>query len=74
MTGGLFHEPSVGTASKVFPKFQPGLMAAVHSAAVKGVNVPLQVRTVAAATAAAVGAAQPELETISYQVRRTLYL
>lgn len=24
-TGGLFHEPSVSTASSVLPRFQPGL-------------------------------------------------
>jgi hypothetical protein len=32
-TGALFQDPSSGTASKVFPKFHPGLMAATYALA-----------------------------------------
>jgi hypothetical protein len=37
-TGGLFQEPSSGVASRVFPKFHPGLSAAIAAEAVTGVN------------------------------------
>lgn len=37
-TGGLFHEPSVGIASSVFPKFHPGFSAANAADAVIGVK------------------------------------
>lgn len=42
-TGGLFHEPSSGVASSVFPRFHPGLRLATKSAAEMGVNVPAHV-------------------------------
>ena len=32
-TGALFQEPSSGTASRVFPRFQPGFSLAMKSAA-----------------------------------------
>ena len=41
-TGGLFHEPSVGTASSVLPRFHPGFRAAKAADAVIGVKVPVQ--------------------------------
>lgn len=40
-TGGLFQLPSVGTASSVFPKFQPGFSCAKAADAVIGVKVPV---------------------------------
>jgi hypothetical protein len=39
-TGGLFQEPSVSTASRVLPRFQPGLMFAKNADAEIGVKVP----------------------------------
>ena len=42
ITGGLFHDPSSGIASRVFPKFHPGFRAANAADAVTGVNVPVQ--------------------------------
>lgn len=41
-TGGLFQEPSSGVASRVFPKFHPGLSAAIAAEAVTGVNAAVQ--------------------------------
>jgi hypothetical protein len=41
-TGGLFHDPSVGVASSVFPKFHPGFRPANATEAVIGVNIPVQ--------------------------------
>jgi hypothetical protein len=38
VTGALFHEPSSGTASSVFPKFQPGFNAANAADAATGVK------------------------------------
>jgi hypothetical protein len=42
-TGGLFHDPSSGVASSVFPRFQPGFRALNAADAVTGVKVPVQV-------------------------------
>lgn len=42
-TGGLFQEPSLGVASRVFPRFQPGWRAATKSDAEMALNVPVQV-------------------------------
>lgn len=56
-TGGLFQEPSVGTASNVLPKFHPGLIAATQFAAESCEKVPLH-ETVLAAN---VGAAELDL-------------
>jgi hypothetical protein len=41
-TGGLFHDPSVGMASRVFPRFHPGSNAANAADAVIGVKGPAQ--------------------------------
>ena len=41
-TGGLFHDPSLGTASRVFPKFHPGFNDAKAAEAVTGVKVEVQ--------------------------------
>jgi hypothetical protein len=41
-TGGLFQEPSSGIASRVFPKFHPGLRAAIAAEAVTGVKAAVQ--------------------------------
>ena len=41
-TGGLFQDPSSGVASRVFPKFHPGLNAAKAADAETGVKVPVQ--------------------------------
>jgi len=38
-TGALFQEPSFGTASRVFPKFHPGLIAATYVLAETGLKV-----------------------------------
>jgi hypothetical protein len=40
---GCPHEVSVGSASIVFPGFQPGFTFAAKAAAVMGLKVPLQV-------------------------------
>jgi hypothetical protein len=56
-TGGLFQEPSVGVASNVLPRFQPGLIAATQFAAVVCEKDPLHVMAVAAD----VGAAEQDL-------------
>ena len=37
-TGALFHDPSLGTASRVLPKFHPGFNAANAADAVTGVK------------------------------------
>lgn len=42
-TGGLFQEPSLGVASRVFPRFQPGWSAATKSEAEMALNAPVQV-------------------------------
>lgn len=42
-TGGLFQEPSLGVASRVFPRFHPGCSAATKSDAEMALNVPVQV-------------------------------
>jgi len=42
-TGGLFQSPSLGVASRVFPKFHPGLRSLNAAEAVTGVKVPVQV-------------------------------
>lgn len=55
-TGALFHEPSVGVASRVFPRFQPGFSAANATEAVSELKVPGQVVPVAAADVTAVEA------------------
>jgi hypothetical protein len=47
-TGGLFQEPSVGIASRVFPKFHPGFSPANASAAVRGKNGVVQTFVAAA--------------------------
>lgn len=39
-TGGLFHDPSLGIASSVLPRFHPGLMALTKSAAETSAKVP----------------------------------
>lgn len=41
-TGGLFHDPSSGVASRVFPRFHPGLSAAYAAEAVTGVKAAVQ--------------------------------
>lgn len=42
-TGSLFQEPSSGIASRVFPKFQPGLSLSMKSAAEIEAKSPVQV-------------------------------
>lgn len=41
-TGTLFQDPSPGTASRVFPKFQPGCRAETKLEAEIALKVPLQ--------------------------------
>jgi hypothetical protein len=59
VTRGLFQDPSSGIASKVLPTFQPGLIAAIYSAAVIGSKDPVH------STAVCVGAAVEVLELVS---------
>jgi hypothetical protein len=42
-TGGLFQEPSVGIASRVFPRFHPGFSPANASLAVIGTKGVVQI-------------------------------
>lgn len=44
-TGGFFQSPSVGVASRVFPRFHPGFKAATKADAEIGVKVPVHVFT-----------------------------
>ncbi len=43
VTGTLFHDPSSGTESREFPRFQPGFNPAKAAEAVIGVNAAVQV-------------------------------
>jgi hypothetical protein len=56
-TGGLFHDPSVSTASNVFPRFHPGFSFATKLDAEIGENVPLHVTFAASAPCSKVAAA-----------------
>jgi hypothetical protein len=53
-TGALFQDPSSGTASRVFPRFQPGCRAETKLAAEIALNVPVHDDPVAVAVAVAV--------------------
>jgi hypothetical protein len=53
-TGALFQDPSSGTASRVFPKFQPGCRAETKLEADIALNVPVQTAPVAVAVAVCV--------------------
>jgi len=45
-TGALFHDPSSGMASSVFPRFHPGLRPAYAADAVTGVKTAVQAGSV----------------------------
>ena len=66
-TGGLFQLPSVGIASNVFPRFQPGFEPVTHADAVMGCQVSVHVLALLTTGAAALPtarAASPRTEPI----------